>query len=254
MQRQEPEVAGRQDSRLAGSHQVDDYCREIEAYLCRKNDGHLIRVVGPSFDLVSTWMAKGIPLKIACRGIDRYFERYYSKGPRRRPVRIDFCEADVLDAFDDWRRALGIALSRESIESPESRIASRASLPAHLRRVVMRLTQARARGTLGVHLDRILDAVSRELDSAQGQAGGLRGAARQAIVARLADLDAELLQAADRSLDEATRAALSSEADDEVAPFKTAMAADAYARARKAAAQRLIRERLDLPTMTFLQD
>ena len=31
--------------------QIADYCRDIETYLCRKNDGHLIRVVGPSFDL-----------------------------------------------------------------------------------------------------------------------------------------------------------------------------------------------------------
>src|ERR1700681_678273 len=85
-----------------------DYCREIENYLCRKNDGHLIRIVGPSFDVVSGWAARGVPLKIACAGIDRYFERYYAKGPRRRPVRIDFCEADVLDVFDEWRRALGL--------------------------------------------------------------------------------------------------------------------------------------------------
>jgi hypothetical protein len=25
---------------------VESYCRDIEAYLCRKNDGHLIRVTG----------------------------------------------------------------------------------------------------------------------------------------------------------------------------------------------------------------
>ncbi len=49
-----------------------DYCREIEAYLCQKNEGHLIRVVGPSFDLVSRWAAEGIPLKVAFGGIDRY--------------------------------------------------------------------------------------------------------------------------------------------------------------------------------------
>jgi len=29
------------------------YCRDIETYLCRKNDGHLIRIVGPSFEIVS---------------------------------------------------------------------------------------------------------------------------------------------------------------------------------------------------------
>ena len=49
-----------------------------------------------------------MPLKVACRGIDRYFERYYAKGPRRRPVRVEFCDADVLDVFDEWRRAVGV--------------------------------------------------------------------------------------------------------------------------------------------------
>ena len=90
---------------------IADFCREIETYLCRKNDGHLIRVTGPSFDLVSGWAMQGVPLKVAYAGIDRCFERYYAKGPRRRPVRIEFCEADVLDLFDEWRRAVGVAAS-----------------------------------------------------------------------------------------------------------------------------------------------
>ena len=77
-----------------------DYCRDIETYLCRKNDGHLIRVVGPSFDLVTGWEAQGVPLNVAFSGIDRCFERYYRKGPRRRPIMIEFCAAVVLDAFE----------------------------------------------------------------------------------------------------------------------------------------------------------
>src|SRR5688572_16742586 len=89
----------------------EDYCRAIEAYLCRKNDGHLIRIVGPSFEMVCGWAARGVPVSAAQRGIDRYFERYYAKGPRRRPVRIDFCEADVLDVFDEWRRAVGVTVA-----------------------------------------------------------------------------------------------------------------------------------------------
>ena len=63
---------------------------------------------------MSGWAAQGVPLKVACSGIDRYFERYYRKGPRRRPVKIDFCEADVLDVFDEWRRAVGVTRSRQS--------------------------------------------------------------------------------------------------------------------------------------------
>ncbi len=86
----------------------DEYCRAIEAHLTRKNDGHLIRIVGPAFELVRGWAEQGIPFKVACYGIDRAFERYYAKGARRRPLRIEFCKDDVLDAFDQWRRAVGV--------------------------------------------------------------------------------------------------------------------------------------------------
>src|SRR5688572_23605274 len=87
---------------------TESYCRQVEAYLCRKNDGHLVRIVGPAFEQVCGWATRGVPLTIAQRGIDRYFDRYYARGPRRRPVRIEFCEADVLDVFDEWRRAVGV--------------------------------------------------------------------------------------------------------------------------------------------------
>src|SRR5688500_18061600 len=108
----------------------ESYCRELESYLCRKNDGHLIRISGPAFDQVSRWASEGIPIKVACEGIDRYFERYYRRGPRRRPVRIEFCEADVLDAFDAWRRAVGVARGDEAPVRPRS------SLAAHIERVI----------------------------------------------------------------------------------------------------------------------
>ena len=83
------------------------------------------------------------------RGIDRYFDRYYAKGPRRRPVRVEFCEADVLDVFDEWRRALGITVADDTrtirlLRPTPCRIvaspSSQESLPAHLERVVARLT------------------------------------------------------------------------------------------------------------------
>jgi hypothetical protein len=230
--------------------EVEEYCREVETYLCRKNDGHLIRIVGPSFERVSGWAQQGVALKLVYRGIDRYFERYYSKGPRRRPVRIDFCEADVLDVFDEWRRAVGIVGTRESgVGSQESRVESRESLPAHLERVVMRLTQARAKGSIGGDLDGLVDRVAGELDAAR--AVRLRGAARQAVIDRLAALDAELLDAARGAVDGATRASLDREAEEELAAFRSAMPPLAFAAAREAAVNRLIRERLALPTIAF---
>ena len=68
---------------------LGEYCRAVESYLCRRNEGHLVRVVGPSFDCVAAWAAKGVPLRVACRGIDRCVDRFAAKGTRRRPVRIE---------------------------------------------------------------------------------------------------------------------------------------------------------------------
>jgi hypothetical protein len=248
----EPVTAGVADfgSRIA------EYCREIETYLCRKNDGHLIRVAGPSFDLVAGWATQGVPLKVACAGIDRCFERYYRKGPRRRPVKIDFCEADVLDVFDEWRRAVGIQSSHQSPGvspqslSPQSP-SPRHSLPAHLERVVLRLSEARARGTLGPAFDALIDRAAAELELARATAGGMRGEARQELIARLAALDAELLQQVRALLDAPTRTALSNEVEESLAPFRAGMAPESFARACRGALDALVRDRLRLPRIAF---
>src|SRR5258706_944223 len=122
-----------------------EYCREIETYLCRKNEGHLIRIAGPVFEQVSGWAAQGVPIAVAFRGIDRYCERYYAKGPRRRPVRVEFCEADILELFDDWRRAVGVSQLVDSPSDVEP-AAARDRLPAHLDRPTARLTALPASG------------------------------------------------------------------------------------------------------------
>jgi hypothetical protein len=235
--------------------EIAEFCREIETYLCRKNDGHLIRVTGPSFDLVAHWAEQGVPLKVACAGIDRYFERYYRSGPRRRPVRIDFCEADVLDVFDEWRRATGVTV-QSTVDSQQpaevdSQQSTKPSLPAHLQRVVLKLTSARTSGSLGPEFDGLIDRVARELEEARADARGVRGERRRQLVDRLAALDRELLEQARGALDDAVREELTREADAELAPFKAGMTADVFARARDAAIDRLVRERYRLPTIAF---
>jgi hypothetical protein len=226
----------------------ETYCRSVEAHLCRKNDGHLIRIVGPAFEQVCGWAARGIPLKIVFRGIDRYFERYYAKGPRRRPIRLEFCEADILDVFDEWRRAVGVAAVVESEDQPvEAR--KRGSLTTHLERVVARLTALRAGEERS--LDGTLDDIVRELDAARASSKGLRGEARDALLQRLRILDDQLLQAARTDCDTATLGGLAAEADKELAPFRHRMPADAFAQSQQACIDRLIRERARLPTIAF---
>jgi hypothetical protein len=228
------------------------YCRDIESYLCRKNDGHLIRIVGPAFEQVCGWAARGVPLTVACRGIDRYFERYYAKGRRRRPVRIEFCEADVLDVFDEWRRAVGISSAAPvagNVDEEPDASKRQGSLPAHLERVVARLTAVRAGDDRS--LDETVDAMVREIDAARGGARSVRGDARQALIDRLRTMDRELLDAARARCDAATLEALATESARELEPFRDRLTPDAYERALAASLDRLIRERRRLPTISY---
>jgi hypothetical protein len=226
------------------------YCRAIESHLCRRNEGHLVRVVGPAFDCVSSWASKGVPLRVAYRGIDRCVERFAAKGNRRRPVKVEFCDADVLDVFDEWRRAVGVPLGASGADADEGGAGRRhASLAAHLERVVARLTVLRAGN--GASLREVVDPLVAELDAARGSAKGLRGDARRVFLTRLHALDAQLLAAARERVDAGTLEGLATEADAELAPFRDRMPPDAYARAHTACIDRLIRDRLSLPVVSF---
>jgi hypothetical protein len=238
---------------------VSDYCRDIEAYLCRKNDGHLIRIAGPSFEIVSKWASMGVPLRVAFSGIDRYFERYYRNGPRRRPVKIDFCEADVLDVYDQWRRAVGLSATARAGDgdgAPAGPVAdplrSRRgrSLPEHIERVLTRLSSLRANGVLPDAADPLIDAVSAELDVARGS-GGARGDARRAALDRLSALDQQLVGLAMRVSPPPLLDILRREANEELARYRLAMSDEAFAGAVDRAVAHGLRERLGLPTIAL---
>lgn len=235
-------------------HETAEYCREIETYLCRKNDGHLIRIVGPSFDVVSGWAEQGVPLKVAFAGIDRYFERYYRNSrTRRRPVRIDFCDADVLDVFDEWRRSVLVPAgeANDGSEAGGEEPRRGPSLPAHLERALLRLTAARADGRLSADFDRYLDEISGELDRARSSAGGVRGEARRALTTRLAALDRAMLAAARAALDASELTRMREQASEELGAYRERMEADALARAESAIVDRLVRDRFGLPVVAF---
>lgn len=226
-----------------------EYCREIEFYLCGKNDGHLIRIVGPAFEMVCGWAQKGVPLKVAVRGIDRFCERYFAKGPRRRPVRIEFCEADILDAFDEWRRAVGVAgAGAERTGEPAPR---KPGLASHIERAIARLTSLRAGARRSPEFDEQVAAAVRVLDALVTGARHARGDARGAIVERLAALDRALVDTAIRELDEGSRSDLRTEAEREMAAFGSRMAPDARARAVDAAFERLVRDAMSLPVLRY---
>jgi hypothetical protein len=262
-----------------------EFCREIETYLCRKNEGHLIRIVGPVFEKVCGWATQGVPIKIAYRGIDRYFERQHAKGPgpRRRPIRVEFCEADILDAFDEWRRAVGVTASAAAAgasgdagvragasatgpdasrvcgvggaaedgatdaEDTHSHAKRKPGLQTHIDRAMARLTQRRMDS--GALLGEVIDRVLGELDTLRATARGARNDSRTALIDRLTAIDRDLMTAAREALEVSALDDLRREAARELEPFRSRMPADAFRETSEAALERLIRERWRLPSL-----
>ena len=227
------------------------YCRDVEAYLCRRNGGHLIRIVGPAFELVCAWQARQIPLSVVQRAIDRAAERRAASPSRRRPLRIEFCEADVLEQFDEWRRAVGVASGDGSDGEAQQQTARGASLPAHLERVVLGLTALRASRSHAEPVRDLAAGLAAELDAVRAEARTARGERRERLLERLGAADGELLAAARAAADQSLRDRLRADAERELAGFRERMPPAAYSNAVQAAADKLLREQLDLPRIAF---
>ncbi len=232
------------------------YCREIESYLCRCNDGHLIRIVGPAFEQVRGWAEAGVPLQVVTAGIDRRLARYRATGPHRRPLRIEFCEADVLDAFDEWRRAVGVgagprdAPASGKASGRRARSGRRLTLRRHVDRILEGASNRLARDEMPAALRAALTRLVADLDALGPIARGARGAARKAVVERLDGIDRSLLAAA-REAAGPDLAGLEADARAELSSFRSRLDAEAFARAVEASVDRLLRGRLGLPAVRF---
>ena len=227
-----------------------DYCRDIESYLCRRNGGHLIRIVGPAFDLVCGWEVQRIPLSVVFRAIDQVVERRAASRARQRPVRIEFCAENVLDLFDAWRRAVGVSAEPEDAAT-EHRPARGPSLPAHLERVILALTALRAHRSHPAALRELAERLAAELDAERSAARTARGEQRGRLLARLSAADRELLAAARAAAEAPVQDRLRREAERELAAYRERMPPAAFRKAVEAGADRLLREQLELPRIAF---
>lgn len=234
---------------------IGAYCREVEAFLCRRNGGHLIRLVGPAFALVSGWANEGIPLHVALEGIERTIARREARASQRRPVRVEFCEADVRDAYDQWRRAVGPHAARPSgvppSASPDGGARRRQPpLVRHIERVIERLSSVRASREMPPPAVTAIDAAISALDQLLVQARGVRGDARQAIYAELVRIDDLLMAALVEALADPTDA-IAARARDDLRPLRSRMSEDAYREAFARVQRHLLRVALGLPEIVL---
>ena len=221
---------------------VADYCRQVEAHLTRINGGHLVRVVGPGFALVQQWADEGVPLSVVFKGIEQKAERH-KQGASKRPLRIEFCEADVREVFEAWRRATGMSPADPG-DAPRRRPASKA-----IDRAIERL--GRLAGRLEFP-EEFRDAISHAIERLSAVREGLahsRGSARDPWLAQLEPIDQDLMTQARRVVDRAVVRGLTEQAEREMAPYRDRLAPEAWQRAVMVTVDRGLRAHFGLPTL-----
>jgi hypothetical protein len=229
---------------------VADYCRQVEAHLTRVNGGHLVRVVGPGFALVKRWADDGVPLTVVFRGIQQKAERH-ALGASRRPLRIEFCEADVRALYEDWRRAIGVAAAPSETED-ETGVASpqrRRSVPKAIDRAIERLGRLAGRLELPEEFRDAMSRIIEQLSALREELTGTRGDARQQLLERLAPLEHELTQRSRGIVPADVMRELIERAEQDLAPYRDRLPAEAWDRAIAATVDRGVREHLDLPSL-----
>jgi hypothetical protein len=247
---------------------VGEYCRIVEDHLTRVNGGHLVRIVGPAFELIRLWAEAGIPASVVFRGIALKAERH-RKGRAKRPLRLEFCEADVREVYRQWRRAVGLhgiedaANGRsdpgDGSHGPDATDAAageqesrrRPSLTRHLDRAVDRFTRAMARVDIPDDLRAALEPLLQELVDVRTGGANARGAARDEIIRRWQEIDERLSTVLQSLAPEEARATARREAEAELASYRTRLTGDAWPRAISANVIRLLRERYGLGSYPF---
>lgn len=226
------------------------YCRDVESYLCRRNDGHLIRIVGPAFELVCTWAQKQIPLSVVHKAIDRVVGRRESSGMVRRPLRIEYCADDVMELFLEWRRAVG-AVSDINLQTDDANMSQRFSLVAHLDRVILELTKWHSQNKEPAQAVDEVKKVIETLDGLRSRAKRATGADRNLLIEELREIDRLLILAAWEHLSPSTSKALQIEAEEALSAYRDRMTDQVFKGSVRSEVDRLLRDRLNFPRIKF---
>jgi hypothetical protein len=223
----------------------------VEEHLARVNEGHLIRIVGASFELVRGWALTGVPMAIVFRGIEQKAERHRA-GRSKRPLRLEFCEGDVRALYEDWRRAVGLGPQAtdggEGVASPAIDERRRPSIPRQLDRAIDRIVRAAGQLEAPESFREALAGILDQLSELRELARHARGEQRRALLERALTIDAAIGAAARGAAGDGLGETVA-DATRELAGFRTRLTPEVWQKSLDVAVDRLLRERYGLPTL-----
>jgi hypothetical protein len=220
-----------------------NYFTEIEDHYRRRRGSHLL-VSQLDWALMMTWKDAGIPLEAVLRGIDSAFDRYDRKPKKTKKINsLAFCAQEVLTAAEEMKEA--------AVGSSRQEPASSAGLEAE---EIAKFFQQNAEKLSQAHVDKEAQLVARECAATLTDLASSLGATPlrlEELERRLTVLEEKLLAALTVSATENELFELRTEADREIAPYRSKMPGAQIQQLQKQFIHKRLFEKAKIPRLSL---
>ena len=223
----------------------------------RRGGGLLLTTL--DWALIETWKDAGIPLEAALRGIDAAFDRYDQRPSKTKKVNsLAYCSQEVLAAAEDMKEAaIGSSASSPSEDQPSSKTSAGqgfepATIAAFLRGNADRLCSAKLPHTSAISMAIVAENTAGTLRKLAGEIENTKATSRlEDLERQLTVLEEKLFAALLAATPDEEIVAVRAQADRELVPYRSKMAAVQIGQLQKQYVHKCLLEKYNIPRLSL---
>jgi hypothetical protein len=221
-----------------------NYYTEIEEHFCRRR-GTLLTVSTLDWALMTTWKEAGIPLEAVLRGIDDAFDKYERRPSRTQKINgLAWCAQAVLTAAEEMKEAAVGAQPERSGSAPGLQ---QEEIARYLAGNAEKLHQVKSGPAVTLVAEECAVTLT-DLAATLATASNLR---LEDLERRLTVMEEKLLAALTMTASENELFTLRTEADREIAPYRSKMPAVQIEQLQKQFIHKRLFEKAKIPRLSL---
>lgn len=227
------------------------YFSEIEDTFIRRRGKHLM--LSPiDWALIESWKDRGVPLHVAVRGIEHSFDSYESKKHKRTVKTLLYCQEEVEAQYAEWLESrVGSHDEKPEPVASDASPFSREAILSHLDRSLAEIRQLSARRKAEDTLSEALVRAASLLTEIRDDYSSSSHPEARRLEESLTGIDRLLDDSIRAVVSETELAALSSEIDSQVKPYKRHMDKSAFEQTRDNLLRKRLRESAGVPRLSL---
>jgi hypothetical protein len=225
-----------------------NYFTEIEEHF-QRGRGTILMLSTLDWALIETWKDAGIPLEAVLRGIDATFEKYNARPSKSRKVNgLAYCSQEVLTAAEDMKEASVGAVSAPTGAKGFDLV----EISGFLRRNAAELESAKLPSRPGISPATVAQEISATLRNMAAEVENKSATSRlEDLERKLTVLEEKLFAILLAAIPDEDAIAVRAQADRDLAPYRSKMAAAQIEQLQKQYAHKKLLEKYGLPRLSL---